>query len=118
MKRVPIESIMVHQVIEVTDKAYERAAVKCNEAESEGIRISLKSGGCAGFEYIFDYCSAAMADDIVVDYGEIKFYIDSTSRPYLEGLTLDFERSGLNEEFKVYNPKEVSKCGCGVSAYF
>jgi len=109
---------MVHQVIEVTDKAYERASAKCNEAKSEGIRIALKGGGCAGFEYIFDYCNTASPDDVVVDYGEIKFFIDSESRPYLEGLTLDFVKSGINEEFKVYNPNEVGKCGCGVSAYF
>ena len=94
---------MVHQVIEVTDKAYERAATKCNEAKSEGIRIALKGGGCAGFEYKFNYCNTADPDDLVVDYGAIKFFIDSQSRPYLEGLTLDFVVTGINEEFKIYN---------------
>ena len=37
------------------------------------------------------------------------------SLPFLNGSTLDFQREGLNEFFKIINPNEVSSCGCGVS---
>ena len=33
----------------------------------------------------------------------------------MDGSTLDFERQGLNEMFKVENPKAIATCGCGES---
>ena len=40
------------------------------------------------------------------------------SVPYLVGMTLDYQKEGLNEVFKFINPKEQSSCGCGVSINF
>ena len=44
--------------------------------------------------------------------------LDKESVPYLSGSTLDWVQEGLNEFFKIINPKEVSSCGCGVSIQF
>ena len=40
------------------------------------------------------------------------------SLPYINGMTLDYIKEGLNEVFKFINPKEQSSCGCGVSINF
>ena len=109
---------MGDQMIEITDAAFTKAVSKISNAKSTGIRIALEGGGCAGFQYKFNYCDSANPDDEVVDYGPIKFYIDEESKPYLVGSTLDYIKEGINEEFKIYNPNEVGSCGCGVSAYF
>jgi len=44
--------------------------------------------------------------------------LDKESVPYLSGSTLDWVQEGLNEFFKIINPKEESSCGCGVSVQF
>ena len=56
--------------------------------------------------------------DKLVDYGKFNVVLDEMSVPYLSGSTLDWVKDGLNEYFKIINPKEVSSCGCGVSIQF
>ena len=105
-------------MIEITDAAFERAARKTEETSHEGIRIALRSGGCAGFEYTFDYCDSSTDSDFTLDFKKFKIFIDNLSASYLVGATLDFIKQGLQEEFVLINPNEVTKCGCGVSATF
>jgi iron-sulfur cluster assembly accessory protein len=83
------------------------------------VRIALKPGGCAGFEYKFDYIDdLSEPDDLVMDFVTFKVAIDRMSLPMLDGATLDWTVNGINEEFIFRNPNEQSKCGCGVSAIF
>jgi iron-sulfur cluster assembly protein len=41
--------------------------------------------------------------------------IDVKSLAYLDGLTMDWVRNGLNEGFEFQNPNERDRCGCGES---
>jgi iron-sulfur cluster assembly protein len=41
--------------------------------------------------------------------------IDEKSLVYLDGLTMDWVRNGLNEGFEFNNPNERDRCGCGES---
>jgi iron-sulfur cluster assembly protein len=41
--------------------------------------------------------------------------VDPKSLTYLDGMSLDFVREGLNEGFKFDNPQERDRCGCGKS---
>lgn len=105
------------QMIEITDNAITKLLEKQEKDNFKYIRLGVTGGGCAGFEYIFDTCDT-VHDDIVLDFGRIKFVVDKLSVPYIEGMTLDWQKEGLNEMFKFINPKEVSSCGCGVSVNF
>tara|TARA_Y100001951_G_C11259425_1_gene251551 strand:+ start:767 stop:1084 length:318 start_codon:yes stop_codon:yes gene_type:complete len=105
-------------MIEITDAAFDRIARKTEEVDEKGIRVALKGGGCAGFEYTFDYCTASQYNDTTIDMGLFKVFIDDISIRYLSGATLDFVKDGLQEEFVWRNPNEQGHCGCGVSAYF
>ena len=105
-------------IIEITDEAIQRLLKKKEEEQFSYIRIGITGGGCAGFEYIFDTAHNKNSDDIVVDYGPLQILIDKLSLPYLVGMTLDFQKEGLNELFKFINPKEEASCGCGVSINF
>ena len=44
-----------------------------------------------------------------------KVLVDPKSMAYLDGMTLDFVREGLNEGFRFNNPNERDRCGCGES---
>ena len=83
-----------------------------------GIRLGVTGGGCAGFEYYIEYVESIAESDTVLDYGKFNIVVDAVSLPYLEGSTLDWVVDGINEYFKIINPKEVSSCGCGVSVQF
>jgi iron-sulfur cluster assembly protein len=41
--------------------------------------------------------------------------IDAKSLAYLNGLTMDWARNGLNEGFEFSNPNSKGECGCGES---
>ena len=105
-------------MIELTDAAILKPIEKTSQAGVPGIRLGVKSGGCAGFEYIFDYCDQKHYDDDVLDFGKFKVFIDEVSHRYLEGVTLDYVKEGINEQFKIINPNESVSCGCGVSVAF
>lgn len=106
------------QLIEITDEAIVKLLEKKKQEKFNFIRLGITGGGCAGFEYIFDSVINKDDDDIEVDFGELKFVINKLSVPYINGMTLDFRKEGLNEVFKFLNPKEQSSCGCGVSINF
>lgn len=102
-------------MIEVTDNAIK----KLIEKDVSFLRLGVKGGGCAGFEYyIEDTSDMIYLKDKIVDFGKFNIVIDPLSVEYLSGSTLDWVQEGLNEFFKIINPKEESVCGCGVSVQF
>ena len=100
-------------MLEVTDNAI----TKLIERNVEKIRLGVTGGGCAGYEYIFAEDILRPGDE-VSDYGRFSFLVDEMSQPYLNGVTVDYVREGLNEFFKLLNPNETTACGCGVSVQF
>ena len=106
------------ELIELTDEAIVKLLEKQEKEQFKYIRLGITGGGCAGFEYIFDSVHSHSDDDIVIDFGKLKFVVDKVSVPYINGMTLDYVYEGLNEVFKFRNPKEKDSCGCGVSINF
>ena len=106
-------------MIEITNEAIAKILEKQKREKFTGIRLGITGGGCAGFEYVFDRTNSLPSEeDVELDFGKFRVLIDKLSVPYLVGMTLDFQREGLNELFKFINPKEQSSCGCGVSINF
>ena len=106
-------------MIEITNEAITKILEKQGKESFDAIRLGITGGGCAGFEYIFDSCDDSTSnEDVRIDFGKFAVLIDKISVPYLVGMTLDYQKEGLNEVFKFINPKEQSSCGCGVSINF
>jgi len=76
------------------------------------IRISIKGGGCSGFNYAFDFAQEKEEDDITVD--DIVL-IDSMSLQYLDNATVDYKEELLGSSFHIENPNASTTCGCGSS---
>jgi len=103
--------------IHLSDAAAKRINELMTDAYDIGIRISVKAGGCSGYQYEFSKVSLtgdAGQDDIIVEHNEAKLYIDKTSATLIEGSTIDFVKEILRQEFIVVNPNS-SFCGCGKS---
>jgi iron-sulfur cluster assembly protein len=77
-----------------------------------GLRVQVKEGGCAGYQYVVDLDPQQRDDDIVVEASGIKVLIDPASRPRLEGLTLGYKQDLAGASFTFENPNASSTCGC------
>ena len=105
-------------MIELTDNAIKQILWLQEKESFKYIRVGVTGGGCAGFEYLFDSSIDANDDDLKIDYGKFGIIIDPDSIEYVQGMTLDFVKEGLNSMFKFINPNETASCGCGVSIRF
>lgn len=77
-----------------------------------GLRILVKEGGCAGYQYVVDLDTEQRSDDIVVEAGGVRVLIDPASRPRLEGMTLGYRQGLEGSGFTFENPNANSTCGC------
>ncbi len=82
---------------------------------TKGIRISVKDGGCSGYEYGMDITSKPNPDDLVFQEGKVTIYVDAKSAPLLEGMVIDFIDGVMESGFKFINPNATETCGCGKS---
>jgi len=74
-------------------------------------RISIKGGGCSGFQYDFSFENKPNEDDLLQD----NILIDKTSADLLKGSEIDYVKELIGDSFKIKNPQSKSSCGCGVS---
>ena len=64
---------------------------------------------------MLEYVDEPQPEDQILDCDNYQIYIDPKSCPYLQGMTIDYMRQGLNEGFEFRNPNERDRCGCGES---
>ncbi len=100
----------------LTDRAARRIAeIVSAEPDGSVLRVSVKGGGCSGFQYSFDIVQEREADDLVVEKDGATVLIDSVSLPYMQGSEIDFVDDLIGASFKIRNPNAVASCGCGTS---
>ena len=101
--------------IEVTESAQEYIKKILNSEKSNFFRITVLGGGCAGFQYKFDFTQKANEDDIIYEYNNAKVLIDKTSIEFIKGSKIDYVNELIGSSFKISNPQASSSCGCGTS---
>jgi iron-sulfur cluster assembly accessory protein len=79
------------------------------------LRISIKGGGCSGFQYTFDIERSQAEDDFVAIRDGATVLVDPISLEMMKGAELDFVDDLMGQSFQVRNPNAVASCGCGVS---
>ena len=80
-----------------------------------GIRIGVKTTGCSGLAYVLEYVDEEMPGDQSIEQEGFFVYVDPKAQAYIQGMTVDYVRNGLNEGFDFKNPNERDRCGCGSS---
>jgi iron-sulfur cluster assembly protein len=85
------------------------------------LRVGVRGGGCSGFSYVIEFHDGPpRARDRVLDYKAqdgtpVRVVVDPKSLLYLNGATLDWEQTLMQQGFKFLNPHEKTSCGCGHS---
>jgi iron-sulfur cluster assembly protein len=105
-------------MITLTDKGAEkvREFLDAQEAlaETAGLRVGVRGGGCSGFQYALAFDEQRENDEVFEDKG-IRLLVDSPSLPYVQGSVIDFVEGLQGAGFKVDNPNVIAACGCGSS---
>jgi len=105
-------------VFHVTESAAARINVlKVEENNPElRFRISVKGGGCSGFQYEFTLDSEKPAQtDTIVGKDGAEIVIDDISIGIVAGSTLDYTEDLSHAGFEIKNPNASASCGCGNS---
>ena len=105
------------QVITLSDNAANRIKeiISNNETKSVGVRVGVKSGGCAGMSYVMEYAKEINPTDEIIEDKGVKVFIDPGAIMYLLGTEMDYKKEQFSSTFIFKNPNETERCGCGES---
>ena len=108
---------MSEQVIKLSDNAVNRIKEIMSRAEKNaiGVRVGVKSGGCAGMSYVMEYAKEAKKNEEVIEDKGVKVFIDANAVMYLLGTAMDYKTDKFSSQFVFKNPNETERCGCGES---
>jgi iron-sulfur cluster assembly protein len=104
--------------VTLTPIAAKQIARLMQKQDSQGLRIGIKKGGCAGMEYTMDYVSEVNPMDEVVEQDGARVMIAPMAQMFLFGTEIDYEVDLLQAGFKFNNPNVAEACGCGESIKF
>ena len=90
-------------MIQITDtaKAY------LEEVGQPNVWLSVKGGGCSGFQYVWD------VTDVEPTVGNL--VVDPIAEMFVLGCTVDYVNELGGSYLKVINPNATASCGCGES---
>ena len=83
------------QAVTITPAAAAQIQRLMTRDGSQGLRIGIKKGGCAGMEYTMDYVSQINPHDEIVEQDGARVMIAPTAQMFLFGTVIDYETSLL-----------------------
>ena len=108
---------MSGQAIKLSDNAAKRIKEIMSKADNStiGVRVGVKSGGCAGMSYMMEYAKEAKKNEEIIEDKGVKVFIDANAIMYLLGTEMDYKTDKFSSQFVFKNPNETERCGCGES---
>lgn len=99
-------------MLTITDTAKQQivSIMESQGRQGDGLRLGIVGRSSAGFRYTMNLVEEGQEspDDVLVDSGAFKVFIDPQSAPHLEGVTVDYIDNGLHGSgFKIDNPNPV-----------
>jgi iron-sulfur cluster assembly accessory protein len=105
-------------MVEITENASKQIVKMLTKQQlaGGGLRVGLRAGGCAGYEYVFGWEQEPRPDDSVfTGPDEARIFIDPRSFRLLDNAVLDYDTNLVSKGFFFQNPNAKSTCGCGTS---
>lgn len=85
----------------------EEASKYLEKVGQPNVYLSVKGGGCSGFQYVWD-----VTEDIPT-VGNL--VVDPMAEMFVLGCTIDYVTELGGSYLKVINPNATASCGCGES---
>ena len=100
------------------------------------LRVGVRGGGCSGFTYVLEFDDKEpRSRDLIFTFPvelsdeekakeeaagtknpeEVRVFCDKKSILYLNGSTLEWQKTLMYQGFRYANPQESSSCGCNES---
>lgn len=110
-------------IMSVTPEAANRLKAMLAKKEGDGtakplgVKIDLKTRGCAGNSYMLSYVEAVDPTDFVVkpDDTDLAIYVSNKVAMSILGTVMDYQDGEMRSGFVFNNPQAKSTCGCGKS---
>jgi|TARA_R110000822_G_scaffold63911_13_gene157129 iron-sulfur cluster insertion protein len=90
-------------IVQITEKAKNYL----KEVGKPNVYLSVKGGGCSGFQYVWEMTDAEPTIENLV--------VDPIAEMYVFGCTVDYVTELGGSYLKVSNPNAKASCGCGES---
>ena len=108
-------------LITISNTALKKINQILNKNKSTAMLISIKGGGCNGFNYKFTPLKTNEKTDKldeVIKINNTNIHLCGSSLMYLMGTHIDYKKDIMGEKFDFSNNNISSKCGCGTSFNF
>lgn len=79
---------------------------------ASGFRLSVKSGGCSGFDSSFSIEGLPQAGDTVVEQEGVRVFLPEATCHLLRGYTVDFKETRMDGGLSFSRPGEAQACAC------
>jgi Iron-sulfur cluster assembly accessory protein len=92
---------MREKIIKLSDKAVDRIKEIMSLAKNStiGVRVGVKSGGCAGMSYVMEYAKEVKPNEEVIEDKGVKVLIDPKAIMYLLGTEMDYKKDKFSSQF-------------------
>ncbi len=107
-----------HPITKIAARNFKRIREDEELPEDVPLRVSVKGGGCAGFNYKWEFVNSEVEDvnsDEIIKLDKGLLYIHPTAIMYVLGTIIDFTKDVAGSYLKINNPNATSQCGCGES---
>jgi iron-sulfur cluster assembly protein len=108
-------TVTMTEIAELRLRTFLRATATAESTVDRGIRLSIKDGGCSGYEYAIDVAETPQPGDLLENQGALRVYVDAQSASLLDGVVIDYVEGLVESGFKFTNPHATDTCGCGKS---
>ena len=98
----------MNSIIKLSDNAAFRIKEIMSSAEKNaiGVRVSVKSGGCAGMSYVMEYSKEINPNDEIIEDKGVKVFIDSAAVMYLLGTEMDYKKEEFSSSLGLLNTND------------
>ena len=104
------------RILRIKPRALQQFKKIIGESGGGSLKLSLKSGGCNGFEYKIEATNNEVEKgDEVIRLDGVELVVCGKSLLYILGTSIDYSKSIMGETFVFENPNASSTCGCGSS---
>jgi iron-sulfur cluster assembly protein len=104
-------------ILTVTQSAQEKLKYLLEKREKPciGVRVSVRSRGCSGLQYMVEYATEKNEGEEEVKVDSTSIFIDPKALMFLLGAEMDYVETETQAGFIFKNPNEKGLCGCGKS---